>query len=177
MTVTWNAPSVERSFPERTSGERAALTEWLDFHRRTLLTKCAGLTEAQLKLRPVAPSSLSLLGLVRHMTDVERLWFRRVAAQEDVSFIYLKEGRRDAAFEDIDGADAAANLEAYQRECDEARTALGDRSLDEVVPGFGSRPEQSRNIRWICLHMIEEYARHNGHADLLRESIDGATGM
>ena len=153
------------------------MTEWLDFHRQTLLMKCAGLSAEQLKLRPVAPSRLSLLGLVRHMTDVERLWFRRTAAGEDVSFVYLTEDRRDAAFEDLESADAAADIEAFQRECDAARAALGDKPLDEVVPGFGNQPERTRNIRWICLHMIEEYARHNGHADLLRETIDGATGM
>jgi uncharacterized damage-inducible protein DinB len=176
MTATWCAPSIERALPERTSAEREALTEWLDFHRQTLLTKCAGLTAAQLKLRPVAPSRLSLLGLVRHMTDVERWWFRMNAAGEDVKFIYASGDHRGADFEDIDDANAADDLEAFRQECDSARAAVAGRPLDDVVPGFGDHPERTRNIRWIHLHMIEEYARHNGHADLIRESIDGATG-
>jgi uncharacterized damage-inducible protein DinB len=177
MTPTWSAPSVERPPPGRTSGEREALTDWLDFHRHTLLMKCAGLTAEQLKLRPVAPSRLSLLGLVRHMTDVERLWFRMTAAGEDVPFVYWRRDNRNVDFEDIEGADPAVALETFRRECEAAGAAVAGRPLDDVVPGLRGNPDQTRNIRWIYVHMIEEYARHNGHADLLRESVDGATGI
>jgi hypothetical protein len=126
----------------------------------------------------VPPSSLSLLGIVRHMTIVERWWFRMTAAQEDVPFLYTVtvEGRSTADFDELEDADASANLEAYREELDAARAAVAGKSLDLVVPSRGHHPERTRNLRWIYVHMLEEYARHNGHADLLRESIDGATG-
>ncbi len=174
----WTAPVPDRRDPDRETTERTALEEWLDYHRATLLTKCAGLTADQLKRRSVPPSTLSLLGLVRHMTLVERWWFRMHAAQEDVGFLYTVtvEGRATADFDELDDADAPANLEAYRQELDAARAAVAGKSLDLVVPSRGDHPERTRNVRWIYLHMIEEYARHNGHADLLREAIDGATG-
>jgi uncharacterized damage-inducible protein DinB len=176
VTRTWTAPRTERPTPERATGERAALEQWLDYHRSTLLWKCTALRADQLKLRPAPPSRLSLLGLVRHMVDVERWWFRMHVAGEDVSYAYRTAQRRYAAFEDVDGADAAADLEAFRRECAAARAAVADRGLDEVVPSLSHDPEGDPNIRWIYVHMIEEYARHNGHADLLREAIDGVTG-
>ncbi len=168
----WVAPSVDRREPARESGERQALEEWLDFHRDTLLWKCSGLTADQLKQRAVPPSRLSLLGLVRHMTEVERWWFRMHADQQDLEFPY-EEG---ADFEDLDAADATANLATYLGEIEAARAAVADKSLGDVVPSRGDHPERTRDVRWIYLHMIEEYARHNGHADLVRERIDGQTG-
>ncbi len=172
----WTAPMPERAEPDLVSTERVALDQWVDYHRATLLTKCGGLTAEQLKRRSVPPSALSLLGLVRHMTLVERWWFRMHAAQEDVRLLYTVEESSTADFDDLDDADAAANLEAYREELDAARAAVAGKSLDLVVPSRGDHPERTRDIRWIYLHMLEEYARHNGHADLLRESIDGATG-
>lgn len=172
----WAAPAVERAEPDRLTGEREALEQWLDFHRATLLWKCAGLTAEQLKARPVPPSRLSLLGLVRHMVEVERWWFRRHAGGERIGEHYCSPDNPDADFDDVDGADPAADLETYRRECDAARAAVAGKDLDEVVPSQGDHPERTRNIRWIYLHMIEEYARHNGHADLVRECVDGATG-
>ena len=177
MGDEWVAPAAERRDPDRLSEERVALDEWLDYHRTTLLGKCAGLTAEQLKTRAVPPSQLSLLGLVRHMNEVERSWFRRHAASEDVEFTYVCDDDEDADFNNVDAADAAGDLEAYRRECDAARAAVGALPLDLVVASRGHHPERTRNLRWIYLHMIEEYARHNGHADLLRERIDGATGM
>jgi uncharacterized damage-inducible protein DinB len=163
--------------PPLVSGERESLEAWLDYHRATLLTKCAGLTAGQLKQRAVPPSRLSLLGLVRHMTDVERWWLRIHAADRDMSFAYYTpEGNPDADFDDLETAEAEANLAAFQREIEEARAAARGKELDEVVPSHGHHPERVRTIRWIYQHMIEEYARHNGHADLLRERIDGVTG-
>lgn len=172
----WTAPTAERREPDRVSTERAALEQWVDYHRATLLAKCAGLTAEQLKRRSVPPSTLSLLGIVRHMTLVERWWFRMHAAQEDVPFLYTVEDRSTADFDEVDDADAAANLEAYRQEVDAARGAVAGKSLDLVVPSRGDHPERTRDVRWISLHMLEEYARHNGHADLLREAIDGTTG-
>jgi len=166
---------VERSEPELILGEREALEAWLDYHRDTLLFKCAGLTAGQLKERAVPPSRLSLLGLVRHMTEVERWWFRINAANSDMPFPYDPD-QTGQDFEALDDADAAANLEAFEEEIALARAAVADKQLDDVVPSHGHHPERVRDIRWIYVHMIEEYARHNGHADLIRERIDGATG-
>jgi uncharacterized damage-inducible protein DinB len=171
----WVAPAPERREPDKVSAQRAALEQWVDYHRATLLTKCAGLTADQLKRRSSPPSALSLLGLVRHMTEVERWWFRMHVNGEKLSFPYDPDGvGRD--FDDVDTADAAANLETYLEEIDAARAAVAGKELDLVVPSRGDHPERTRDVRWIFLHMIEEYARHNGHADFLREAIDGATG-
>jgi len=175
MTEAWTAPQVQRADPGRILGERQALEAWLDFHRDTLLRKCAGLTAGQLKERAVPPSRLSLLGLVRHMTEVERGWFRIYAANSDMPFPYDPD-QTGQDFEALDHADAAANLEAFKQEIEHARAAVAGKHLDDVVPSHGHHPGRTRDIRWIYLHMIEEYARHNGHADLIRERIDGVTG-
>ena len=175
VTETWTAPRVERTDPGRILGERQALEAWLDFHRDTLLLKCAGLTAGQLKERAVPPSRLSLLGLVRHMTEVERWWFRIHAANIDLPFPYDPD-ETGQDFEALADADAAANIEAFRQEVEHARAAVAGKRLDDVVPSHGHHPDRIRDVRWIYLHMIEEYARHNGHADLIRERIDGATG-
>jgi len=116
-----------------------------------------------------------MLGLVRHMTEVERWWFRVHAANTDMSFPYDPD-ETGQDFEGLDAADAAANIEAFKQEVGHARAAVADKRLDDVVPSHGNHPERTRDVRWIYLHMIEEYARHNGHADLIRERIDGTTG-
>jgi uncharacterized damage-inducible protein DinB len=161
---------------DRLSGEKQALDEWVDFHRATLLMKCEGLSSEQLKTRSVEPSALTLLGLVRHMSDVERGWFRIHAAREDLEARYSTDAEPDADFLNVESADASADLAHFVAECQLSRAATAQLSLDDVVPSRGHHPERTRNVRWIYLHMIEEYARHNGHADLLRERIDGATG-
>lgn len=137
--------------------------------------KCAGLTAEQLKQRSAAPSTLTLLGLVRHMTEVERWWFRVHGGNEDMPFPYSSRENPEGDF-DVENADAESNLQAFGNEIQECRAAVQDKSLDEVVPDHGEDPREPTDIRWIYLHMIEEYARHNGHADILRESIDGETG-
>jgi uncharacterized damage-inducible protein DinB len=173
MATEWTAPAVERAHPDYVADERRALEQWLDYHRVTLLTKCAGLTAEQLKQRAVPPSNLSLLGLVRHLADVERGWFRQCAASEDVPDLYWTETDEDADFNDIATADAEADLDTYRCEIVAARKAVADMGLDDVVPFSWGGPD--RDIRWIYLHVIEEYARHNGHADLIRECVDGVT--
>jgi uncharacterized damage-inducible protein DinB len=175
MTNAWTAPEVVRTEPGLVLGEREALEARLDFQRQTLLCKCAGLTAGQLKERAVPPSRVCLLGLVRHMTEVERWWFRMHAANTDMPFPYDPD-QTGQDFEALDDADAAANIEAFRREIEHARAAVAGKQLDDVVPSHGHHPERIRDIRWIYLHMIEEYARHNGHADLIRERIDGVTG-
>ncbi|HLI36713.1 MAG TPA: DinB family protein [Streptosporangiaceae bacterium] len=173
--MTWTAPEITRDTTPAVAGERAMLDAWLDYHRQTLLRKCAGLTADQLKLRSAEPSSLSLLGLVRHMADVERGWFRRRVAGEDIGFLYSSEADPDGEFDHVDAADAEQDFATYLREVGLARQAASGRDLDETF--FHSRRNVQMSLRWVYVHMIEEYARHNGHADLLRERIDGATGV
>ena len=174
--MTWTAPEVKRSDPPLVAGEREALEGWLDFQRETLLVKCSGLTAEQLKEHAAPPSRLTLLGLVRHMTDVERWWFRVHGTDQDMIFRYWTEDNLNADFEDLDEPDAPAVLAKFWEEVSSARAAVRDLHLDHVVPSHGHHPERVRDLRWIYIHMIEEYARHNGHADLLRERIDGVTG-
>jgi hypothetical protein len=136
------------------------------------LLKCAGLTAEQLKLRSVEPSTLSLLGLVRHMAEVERWWFRRRFAGADIGDLY--DTNRDGDFDDVDAADAQADFATFVAEVEAARKAAEGRPLDDTFrhPRRGTEMD----LRWVYIHMIEEYARHNGHADLIRERIDGVTG-
>jgi uncharacterized damage-inducible protein DinB len=156
-----------------TSGpERESLGNWLRWHRSTLLFKCAGLTGEQLCERSVPPSSMSLLGLVRHMAYVERVWFRIRFGRQDLELLFSKEQNRDADFDDADPAGAEEDFATYRAECELADAAARGHSLDETFEIRG----ETLDLRWIYLHMIEEYARHNGHADLLRERIDGVTG-
>ncbi|MFC0530180.1 DinB family protein [Phytohabitans kaempferiae] len=172
--MTWIAPDIERRDEPTAGGERAMLQGWLDYHRDTLLFKCQGLTAAQLKLRSVEPSSLSLLGLVRHMADVERSWFRQRFLGADLPRLYWSDDNPDGDFDDIDAADPAADFAIYRKEVRLADEAAAGRSLDET---FHHRQRDLEiSLRWVYLHMIEEYARHNGHADLIRERIDGVTG-
>ena len=166
------APDVTRTDPPFVAGEREMLESWLDFHRATLLWKCAGLTDEQLKRRTCPPSTLSLLGLVRHMTEVEHSWFGRVIG-EPGPWIYATEEWPDADFDDLDKADAGENFAAFERECTRSRERAAGRGLDDTFVG---RRGHTISVRWVYVHMIEEYARHNGHADLIREAIDGTTG-
>jgi uncharacterized damage-inducible protein DinB len=166
---------IERAEPALVDRERPTLLGWLDYHRATLEMKCDGLTAEQLCLRSVPPSSMSLIGVVRHMTAVERNWFRQVFAAEAVPDLYrYEEGGDDEAFDAIDAAEATHSLEAWRAECAISRTIVSHHSLDDV----STTPYEGRSIgmRWVVTHMIEEYARHNGHADFLRERIDGAVG-
>jgi uncharacterized damage-inducible protein DinB len=173
--MTWTAPEVAREPVARAGDERAMLDGLLDLHRLTLLHKCAGLTAEQLAARSVEPSQMSLLGLVRHMTDVERGWFRRGFARQPARPVYSTGENPDGDFDDAGAAQAGADLATYQREVDLVRAAVAGRSLDETLPGDAGRGDIS--LRWIYLHLIGEYARHNGHADLLRERVDGTTGL
>jgi hypothetical protein len=175
MAEEWIAPTVHRVEPDHIADERRALNQLIDYQRGTLLSKCTGLTATQLKQRAMPPSTLSLLGLVRHMTEVELWWFRMHANAEDLEFPYDPD-QNGADFHDTADADAASDLDAYRREIEAARAAVAGKSLDLVVPSRSHHPERTRDVRWIYLHMIDEYARHNGHADLLREAIDGTTG-
>ncbi|MGY2022653.1 DinB family protein [Nocardia gipuzkoensis] len=172
--MTWIAPDLERTETPLVADERTLLRAWLDRHRDTLLWKCAGLDGEQLRTRAVEPSTMSLLGLVRHMTEVERGWFRRAAAGEDLAYVYCSENNPDGDFDDIADADPGATFAAFRAEIAQADRAVATLSLDHTFRH--RRRTDDYNLRWVYLHMIEEYARHNGHADLLRERIDGFTG-
>jgi uncharacterized damage-inducible protein DinB len=151
------------------------LDAWLDFHRATLGMKCEGLSSEQLRLRSVPPSTMSLLGLVRHMTEVERSWFRRCLAGEDLPPLYCSDTNPDGDFDDVDEADVRRSFSAWHEVCDDSRRLAAEANdLDTV--GRKLREGEPVSLRWILIHMVEEYARHNGHADLLRQTIDGATG-
>ncbi|MFD4656425.1 DinB family protein [Kitasatospora sp. NPDC058444] len=165
----------QRVDPPMTADEAATLTAFLDYHRRTLALKTEGLTDDQLRLRSVPPSNLSLLGLVRHMAEVERYWFQSVLlGGELTSGHFWTEENEDADFDDVDTADVAADFAVWRAEVEAARGAADGLPLDTV--GKNPRRGEPVTLRWILTHMIEEYARHNGHADLLRELIDGSTG-
>jgi uncharacterized damage-inducible protein DinB len=171
--VTWTAPDVDRPAQPYVAGERARLDSWLDFERATLLRKCAGLTARQLAERPVATSELSLLGLLRHMAANERIWFRIRFARADVEELYAAPehpGGAEFALAVPDGAEA--DVATYLAEIEQARLVVAGRPLDET---FGDATV-TVDLRWLYTHMIDEYARHNGHADLVRELVDGATG-
>ena len=172
--MTWTAPDVKRAEPDSPADERTALQGWLDYHRATLLWKCTGLNGDQLVLQPIQSSTLSMLGLVRHMAEVERAWFRRrFDGQIGVGDLYCSDQYPDGDFDLTASASADADFAAFAAECAAADEAARGRSLDDT---FTSRSGGLLDLRWVYLHMIEEYARHNGHADLLRELIDGVTG-
>jgi uncharacterized damage-inducible protein DinB len=154
--------------------ERLQLDAWLDFYRATLLEKCNGLNAAQLKERPVATSRLSLLGILRHMTFVEQVWFETTFAGRDVAEYYKTPDDRDSDFNDLDDTAVENVFVLFGEAIEVAREVSAGHDLDEraVTPRRG----RDVDLRWILIHMIEEYARHCGHADLIRELIDGTTG-
>ena len=172
--MPWTAPRVERADPPTPSAERLALDGWLDYQRQTLLWKCAGLTGDQLATRSVPPSSMSLLGLVRHMTDVERVWWRIRVAGEALSTQYWTDASPDADFDEVDPGRAEADFQAYAAEVEGCRVLARSLGLEDTF--VHPRGGQVMDVRWVYVHLIEEYARHNGHADLLRERVDGQVG-
>jgi uncharacterized damage-inducible protein DinB len=165
----------ERPRTPTTADERETLTAFLDWYRTTLSRKCAGLTAEQLAQRNVEPSTLSLLGLVRHMGDVERGWFRAFNG-EDAHDRYTSKDDPDGDFDNA-AADEEQVRDALDYWCAEIEHAREVAAAHELTDTF--RHPRSGNpisLRWILVHMIEEYARHCGHADFLRERIDGETG-
>ena len=162
-----------RTEPSFLLGEREMLEAWLEFHRTTLQLKCENLDDAGRKSQPVPTSILSLHGLLRHMAEVERNWFRRALLVEPTAPpIWSDPEIEDSELVPLDDAIWLADLAAWQAECEASRKAAATRQLDDT----GVRHGEPCSLRWIYVHMIEEYARHNGHADLLRELVDGAVG-
>ncbi|MFE2286571.1 DinB family protein [Streptomyces sp. NPDC059443] len=165
----------QRTRPVLVGDERATLTSILQWQRDTLMMKCAGLTDEQLRRRAVAPSGLSLLGLVRHLAEVERGWFRNVVGGEDVRGYFPKNEAGEWTEFHVDRADAdvAGSFKIWEDTCARSREIV---DAAESLDVTGSYEDQSYSLHYVLTHMIEEYARHNGHADLLREAIDGVTG-
>jgi hypothetical protein len=171
--MTWTAPAVDRPDEPFTGPERPMLDGFLDSYRSALLMRCSGLTGDQLVMRPVPPSSLSLLGIVRHLTDVERTYFRRRWGGQETASYYSAPDRPDGAFDDADPGHAQRDLDRLVAEQAAARRAVADLPLDTIFvnPRWGEM-----SLRWALTHMIAEYAAHCGQADLIRERIDGRTG-
>jgi uncharacterized damage-inducible protein DinB len=149
--------------------ERSVLLGYLAYHRTVLARKVEGLTDQQARAAACPPSPMTLLGLIRHMTDVERWWFRRHQQAEDLPGLFDDDGEWRVADASVgDALDAfwgeIAVIDAYL-----ATAAMDDTNAGEPDPG-------EHKLRRLIVHMIEEYARHCGHADLLREAIDGTTG-
>ncbi|NUP26639.1 MAG: DinB family protein [Nocardia sp.] len=171
--MNWTAPPVDLVETVPTGSERPMLQSWLDLHRQILLRSCAGLDAAQLAYRGVPPSRMSLHGLVRHLAEVERGWLRMTAAGEQLDHLYCSAADPDGDFDNVDSADPAVDFAEYHREIRLADAAVAALALDHRC----RHPNGTEySLRWVYLHLIEEYARHNGHADLLRERIDGRTG-
>ncbi len=171
--MTWTAPDINRVDEHFVADERTTLEEFLDWYRATLLHKCAGLTAEQLAQRAVPPSNLSLLGLIRHMTDVERGWFRIRFGGQEVPRLFDRDGQ-DPDFDDATPAAAQADYAAFVSELELCRAAAAGHDLGETF--LHTRVGKQVSLRWVYVHMIEEYARHAGHADLLRECLDGSKG-
>jgi hypothetical protein len=169
--------------PERISpptvpaNERESLEGWLEFHRATLLMKCEGLTPEQLVTASCPPSGLTLMGLVRHLTGVEP-WFHEFDGEPDMECeMFEAEDGWEPEIEHLE-----RDFACYALSVERARAAAAAHDLDGVAERLhwvsDDQPKEARptSLRWVYQHMIEEYARHNGHADLIRERIDGAVG-
>jgi uncharacterized damage-inducible protein DinB len=167
-----SAPPDTRTWPPTVGTERALLTGLLDYHRETLAWKCAGLTDEELLARPVATTTLSLLGLVRHLTEIDRDRFSEFFG-EPAEPIYRTEEAPEGDFDATDSVPVAEAFARWRAETERIRQGLAAVPLDAEITDPRGR---SYSLRWNYLHVIEEYTRHNGHADLLREAIDGVTG-
>ena len=162
--------------PPLNADERTTLESWLDFHRATLAMKCEGLDDERAAQTSVPPSGFTLTGLVQHLAEVERNWFRRVLAGEHAPPIYDPQADPngpDGGFDLAGNATLTAALATWHDEVARARDLCAARALTDTGRFMG----QDVSLRWIYVLMIEEYARHNGHGDLVRERIDGTTGV
>ena len=167
----------ENDSGDQAPDERSTLVDYLRAYRLTMEMKCADLDAEQLARRSVPPSTMSLLGLIRHMAEVERFWFRTVMGGEDAGRIYPRDDDADADWNGATG-DPAAVAQAWAAWREEV--AVAERVVEgtQDLSTTGTMPRGATpQLREILVHMIEEYARHCGHADLLRERIDGRVGQ
>jgi uncharacterized damage-inducible protein DinB len=173
-TESETATDRPRVRPTYVLDERDLLSGWLDFHRATLLTKCEGLTDEQLKARPLFSSELSLHGLVRHLAETERNWFQRILIPNpDAPRIWHDPESGQTALGILEGAVWQRDLEVWRAECEASRRVAGSLDLGHT----GQWRDKQVSLRSVYLHMIQEYARHNGHADFIREMLDGVVGL
>ncbi len=172
MPTSWTAPTVDPVDGPLTGPDRPILETFLQWQRVTLLNICAGLTAEQLAAQPVPASNLSLLGLVRHMAKVERTWFRIRAGATGVDPLYDLSLGKDHDFEHLVPDEAPAAVEQLQEEWRLGDEAVAGMPFDDTFTNHG----EEMSLRMMYVHMIGEYARHNGHADILRQAIDGVTG-
>jgi uncharacterized damage-inducible protein DinB len=160
--------------PPNFGSEREMLRAFLDYHRATLAMKCDGLTDAELRKQSMAPSTLSLLALVRHMAEVERAWFRRVFEDHDAPMVWSDKIDFQAAY-DASASTRAEAFAAWEAEVETSRRIeRAAESLD--LSGYQPRWDEDVSLRLVIMHVLLEYGRHNGHADFLREGIDGTVG-
>jgi uncharacterized damage-inducible protein DinB len=181
MSDMWLPEGEDPRTYDNPQGEKATYVEYLANYRLTLGLKCQGLSPEQLATRSVPPSNLSLLGLVRHMAAVEHNWFRRTAQATGEDRIYASAEDPDLDFNGVEPTqecvdDAFASWQRKIGEAEEWFAGVPESDLGREFP-IASHPEDVVSIRDLVVHMIEEYARHCGHADLLRECIDGRTGQ
>ncbi|CAD5912550.1 MULTISPECIES: DinB family protein [Streptomyces] len=160
--------------PPSFGSERETLRAFLDYHRATLAMKCEGLTDEQLRENSMEPSALSLLGLVRHMAEVERAWFRRTFEDRDAPMVWSEKTDFQAAY-DASASTRAEAFTAWEAEVEISRRIEREAgSLD--LAGYQPRWGEEVSLRMVMVHVLLEYGRHNGHADLLREGVDGTVG-
>ncbi|MFG1808090.1 DinB family protein [Streptomyces sp. NPDC049040] len=164
----------DRTGPPNSGSEREMLRAFLDYHRATLAMKCEGLADEELRRQSMPPSTLSLLGLVRHMAEVERAWFRRVFEDNDAPLVWSRRIDFQAAY-DASSSTRQEAFGAWEAEvANSRRIERAAESLDET--GYQPRWEEQVSLRMVMLHVLLEYGRHNGHADFLREGVDGTVG-
>ena len=169
-----HAPS-KRTDPPAVADEKTTLVAFVDYHRQTLLLKCAGLTPDQLVSRPSPPSSLCLLGLLRHLTEVEFGWLHARFSGEQDREIYGP-GDADLDVTEADEQSVSAAFALYAEFVARSQQIVAAADLDTLTKDAHPRTGEHFSLRWVLQHLLEEYARHNGHADLLREAIDGVVG-
>ena len=163
------------------NSELDTLNGFLDQYRAVLIAKATGLTDEQARSHAVEPSNLSILGLLRHMAEVERHWFRRMLLNEsELPDFFATDGvaigTADGDFEFPETAALSEGVEILQRAITESRTAIEGKVPEDVSLATRAKTGEPVSLRWILIHMIEEYARHCGHADFLRERLDGKKG-
>src|SRR5258707_10015440 len=171
MTIPASPPTADQ--PDSTGSDRQVLEAFLDFHRQVLVSKVDGISENEARHRRV-PSKTTLAGLIKHMIGVERGWFQEVLAGRKPEDIGPNVGGGDESWDLAENETVSSLIKEYEQTCEQSRQTAARFALDDAVP----EPDMGQvSLRWVYVHMIEETARHVGHADILREQNDGAAGI
>ena len=171
MTISVSPPTADQ--PDSTGSERQVLEAFLDFHRQVLVSKVDGISENEARHRRV-PSKTTLAGLIKHMIGVERGWFQEVLAGRKPEDIGPNVGGGDESWDLAENETVSSLIKEYEQTCEQSRQTAARFALEDAVP----EPDIGQvSLRWVYVHMIEETARHVGHADILREQTDGAAGI